>query len=134
MKTLGNKRGKIMIGKKIFLLILLNLIFTSAVKTQTNLIVNEAKSNAVLLKKSAEISLFVENPNKSFTGKITLELLDTGGIVRANTARDEKFKNGKSSHKISMPLGDLMKTAEDEIGWYRLSYKISDSNNNIQTA
>src|SRR5688572_12424827 len=120
--------------KKVFLLILFNLIFAGASKSQTNLIVNETKSNAVLLEKSAEISLFVENRNKSFAAKIALELLDTNGKSRASIAKDAKIKTGKSAYKISLPLGDLMTKAENEIGWYRLSYKISDSGNNLQTA
>src|SRR5688500_15532422 len=106
---------RIMSLKQISLLIFFNLIFIGAAKSQTNLIVNEAKSNAVLLEKSADVSLFVENPNKGFTAKIAFELLDTDGKIRANTARDEKIKNGKSGYKISLPLGDLMTKAEDEI-------------------
>ena len=120
--------------KKVSLLVLFNLIFVGAAKSQTNLIVNEAKSNAVLLEKSANILLFLENPNKALASKITLELLDTNGKIRANTVKEAKIKKGSSVYKISLPLGDLMTKAEDEIGWYRLNYKISDSNDNLQTA
>ena len=38
-----------------------------------------------------------------------------------------KLTAGKRNYKFSLPIGDLMKTASDEIAWFRLTYRVGSS-------
>lgn len=118
---------------KIFLLAAVCLFSVFAAKAQTSFQIVQEKTHAVLLEKSAEISLETINSNKSFSGKIALELLDTSGKIRAAVSKNAKIKTGAAAQKISLPLGDLMQTAEDEIAWYRLSVKIYGADDSLLT-
>lgn len=118
---------------KLFLAVVVCLFLVSIGKSQMTFRVVEAKSNAVLLKRSADFSFQIENPNESFNGKISLELLDKEGKKRAEISRNEKFGRGIFVRKISLPLGELMQTTEDEIAWYRASYKIFDAGGSLKT-
>ncbi len=114
-----------------FVSVCLFLILTT--NAQTGISVSEEKSTAVLLEKSAEILFEINNPGKTFNGRISLELLDTDGKIRAEFSANEKIRNGSTAYKISLPLGELMQKSEDEIGWFRLNYKILDAKNSLQT-
>lgn len=56
-----------------------------SVKAQTLI---EAGSNAVFDENSTNIALAIENTNRSFHGKIELELLDAQSVIRAKSVQD----------------------------------------------
>jgi hypothetical protein len=43
-----------------------------------------------------------------------------------------RIKNGAETYKISLPLGDLMRTNADDIAWFRLRCRLTDGNGNSQ--
>ncbi|HSK72104.1 MAG TPA: MG2 domain-containing protein, partial [Pyrinomonadaceae bacterium] len=108
---------------RIFSLLVVCLVCLFPAKAQ---VVNETESSIVLNGKTADVSIVLENPAKSFDGTINLELLDTEDKIRANLTQNLRIKKGKETYKISVPLADLPKQAEDEIGWYRLRYRIGE--------
>lgn len=112
--------------RKFLLLVILCVVCDSSVKAQTNLSLNEAETQMILQPNAAEIFLVVENSRPMFSADFKLELLDETDKIRAAVSQNLKIKNGKENYKLTMPLGDLMKTAEEEIGWYRLRYRIGD--------
>lgn len=120
-------------AKNLLLFVFISLALFGAANSQTPLFVNEEKSSVVFAGNSADFALQIENPDKTFTGKVSLELLDTEGKIRARTLKNEKIKKGVSNPAIKVMLGDLLKQAEDELAWYRLRYKIVDANNSLQT-
>ncbi len=87
----------------------------------------ENESSIILNDTSAEINLVIDNPNQTFNDKILLELVDTQGVVRQTSTSSHRIKNGKETYKLTLPLGDLMKTDEKNIAWFRLRYRIGDS-------
>jgi hypothetical protein len=109
---------------KLFLLFVLSLVCLFSVEAQT---VNEAESSVVLNDKSALVAIVVENAAKSFDGKIELEILDAANKVRAGAAQNLQIKSGKETYKIALPLGDLMRTAQNDIAWYRLHYRVGQT-------
>lgn len=123
-----------MLKSKNLLVAAVCLFFVPEISAQTAVTINETKTNAVLTEKAAEISLTIENLGKSFEGEISLELLDKDEQVRAKTSKKAKIKRGASTDKISLPLGDLMRTSQDDIGWFRLRYSVKTKNGNLQTA
>jgi len=88
--------------------------------------VNETESSVILNEMTADVSIVLENQNKTFDGRIELELLDAENKIRAQAAQNVRIRNGKEIYKLTMPLGDLLQTLEDEIAWFRLHYKIAD--------
>jgi hypothetical protein len=84
----------------------------------------ETESSVILNETTADVSIVLENQNVTFDGVIELELLDAENKIRARAAQNAQIINGKETYKTKMPLGDLLKTAEDEIAWFRLHYKI----------
>jgi len=83
-------------------------------------LVDEVGSSAILNKTTAEISLAIQNTSIPFEGTINLELLDPQGTIRATSTQNVQIRKKKHTYKIAMPIGDLMKTAGDELAWYRL--------------
>ncbi len=95
-----------------------------SVRAQT---VVEAESGAIFNENSANISLVVENPNRTFDNKIELELLDAEGKIRAKTAENVRLENGKKSYNLTLPLGDLLSKDENDLAWFRLRWRIGDA-------
>jgi A-macroglobulin TED domain/Alpha-2-macroglobulin family/Carboxypeptidase regulatory-like domain/MG2 domain/A-macroglobulin receptor binding domain/Macroglobulin domain MG3/Alpha-2-macroglobulin bait region domain len=87
----------------------------------------ENESTVVLNEKTADLRLVIDNRNQSFDDKISLELFDTKDILRQSLSSPQKIKSGKETYQISFPLGDLMKTDENNIAWFRLKYRIGDT-------
>jgi hypothetical protein len=112
--------------RKFFFLVVLCLVCVSSGEAQTKISLNEAETAMVLKTDAAEISLAVENSEKEFSANSTLELLDEEDKVRANVSQILKIKNGRGNYKLTMPLSNLMRTAEHKIVWYRLRYRIGD--------
>lgn len=111
--------------QKLSLLVVVCLVCLFHAKAQT---VNESESSIFFNETSAEILLVVENPKQTFDGKISLELLDVQNVVRAKITQNEKIESGKKSYKITMPLGNLMEKSEDNLAWFRLRYRIGETN------
>ncbi|HMS38849.1 MAG TPA: MG2 domain-containing protein, partial [Pyrinomonadaceae bacterium] len=87
-------------------------------------VVLENESRIILNEKTADVFFTLENPNQTFDGKIELELLDTKDAVRSKISSPQKFKSGKETYKIILPLGDLMEKNTNEIAWFRLRYRV----------
>jgi len=110
--------------RKFFFLFVLCLVCLFSAEAQT---VNEAESSVVLSEKTAAVSIVIENAAKPFGGKIELELLDAENKIRASGTRNVEIKTGKELYRLVLPLGDLMQTSEGEIVWYRLHYRIGQT-------
>jgi hypothetical protein len=107
--------------QKLFLLVALCSVCFFSAHAQT---VIEPESSIIFNERSAEVSIVLENTERNFDGKIELELLDAENKIRANTSQNLTIKKGKEAYKIALPIGDLPRTAEDEIAWYRLHYRV----------
>jgi len=89
--------------------------------------VSESESSIIFNEKAAELSLVIENPTASANTKIEIELLDAESKVRAAASPVVRLKNGKQTYKISIPVGDLMKAAGDDLAWFRLRYRVGNN-------
>lgn len=110
--------------QKLFLSVVVCLMCLFSVKAQT---VNESESSIIFNETSAEVSIVVENPKQTFDTRIEFELLDAESKIRAKTAQNVKIESGKKSYNLTLPTGDLMKTNEDDIAWFRLRYRIGEA-------
>lgn len=106
-----------------FSLFVVCVVCVFSVKAQT---LNETESSLILNNTTADFSMVVDNPDKPLDGKIQLEIVDEKDSVRANISQNLKIKNGKETYKITMPVGDLIQKASDQIAWYRLRYQIGE--------
>jgi hypothetical protein len=109
---------------KLFLLLVVLFVCLFPAHAQT---VNENESSLVFTDEAAHVSIVLDNPARAFDGKIQLELLDADSKVRAGTSQNLRIKEGKSSYDLVMPIGDLLKTAESEIAWFRLRYRVGNA-------
>lgn len=109
---------------KLFLLLVMSVVCLFSANAQTLI---EKETALVLNETAADLALVVENPARAFDAPVELELLDAEGKVRARVSQPLRIKEGKDIYHIAMPLGDLLKTAENEIAWYRLRYRISEA-------
>src|SRR5262245_59948309 len=108
---------------KLFPLFVTVLVCAFSAAAQT---VVESESSVVLNDKTAAVSLVIE-AQKAAETRVDLALLDQNDVARASTVAAVHIKSGKTVHKITVPLGDLLKIADTEIGWYRLSYRIGQN-------
>lgn len=108
---------------KLFPLFVVCLMCAFTVAGQT---VDESRSSIVLNDTTAEVSLIIDNSFQRFGTEIKLELLDHEDRIRANAVQSVRIKKGKQTYKITMLLGDLMKTNADDVAWYRLRYHVGD--------
>ncbi len=108
---------------KLFPLFVVCLVCAFAAAGQT---VDESRSSIILNDTTAEVSMFIDSPSRGFDGEIRLELLDAADRIRANAAQSVRIKKGQETYKITMPLGDVMKTSGDDIAWYRLRYRVGN--------
>src|SRR6185369_927192 len=108
---------------KIFPLFVIVLVCAFSATAQT---VVESESSVVLGDKTANVSLVIDSP-KASDSRIELELLDQNDQVRARSADSARIKVGKKVYKLTVPIGDLLKKADDEIAWYRLYYRIGQN-------
>ncbi len=115
---------------RIFPLLVVCLVCVFSLRAQT---VNENESNLSFFDKTANAAIVFENPANNFDGKISLEILDEKNEIKAQISQNTKFKRGKETYKITFPIGDLLKNAEEKISWYRLNYRISDASGNVKS-
>ncbi len=113
-----------MMRSKIFAFFAVCLFLMVSANAQT---VNEAESSIVLNDKTADVSLVVENPNKTSTGKVTLELLDQKDIVQSQVTVSQQFKQGREIYKLNLPLNNLLEKNQADIIWFRLRYRLGES-------
>jgi len=107
--------------QKLFLIVVLCLVCLFSAPAQT---VVETESSVVFGQTTVDVSIVLENPEADFDGGIELELLDAENKIRARAVQKLTVKRGRETYKIAIPVGDLLKTAEDEIAWYRLHYRV----------
>ncbi len=119
---------------KFFLALFVCLVSIGATVAQNIIKVDEAAVQIIPGAKAAEIRLVVENPNDAFDGKMRFEGIDVGGKIRAAFERVERIENGEKTYKIAAPFADLLQKNADEIGWFRLRYRIADTNRKIRSS
>ena len=110
--------------QKLFLSVAVCLFALFSAHAQT---VDETRSSIVFDGQTAQISIVLENANQAFDSKIELELLDAENKIRANASQNLTVEKGRENYKIALPIGDLLKTAEDKIAWFRLRYRIGEN-------
>ncbi|HRH40055.1 MAG TPA: MG2 domain-containing protein [Pyrinomonadaceae bacterium] len=109
---------------RVILTFALCLVCLFSIQAQTVL---ENETGVIFNENSAEVSLVVQNTEKSFDGKIDLELLSNEDKNVANISQSFKIKRGKEIYKLSMPLGALLEKVDSEIAWYRLHYRVGNT-------
>ena len=112
---------------KLFPAVVVCLFLVFAAHAQTKITVNEEKSNIIINEQTADVSLALNNEADNFNGKITLEILDEENKIRSQTSQPHSIKKGENTYKIALPLGDLIKNADDKIAWYRLRYRVGNA-------
>ncbi len=111
--------------QKLSLWVVLCLVCLFSAKAQT---VSESESNITFNETSADVLLVIENPRATFDSRIELELLDAENKIRAKSFQNAKIENGKKSYNLTLPTADLMKKSENEIAWFRLHYRVGETN------
>ena len=109
---------------KLFLLLVVLLVCLFTGRAQT---VNENESSLVYNGEAAHVSIVLDNPAKSFDGKIQLELLDAYSEVVGSIFQNVRIKEGKGSYDLVMPIGDLLEDTEGEVAWFRLRYRVGNA-------
>src|SRR5262245_25423344 len=107
--------------QKLFLVVVVCLVCFFSVQAQT---VIETESNISFGERNADLSLVLENSTSAFDAAAEFEVLDGEGKIRAKQSQNLRIGRGKETYKIALAIGDLLKTAEDEIAWYRLHYRV----------
>jgi hypothetical protein len=87
----------------------------------------EAESSVIIADNKADVSMIIDSRTRAPGMPVELRLLDTEGKVRASSSDHPMIAAGKNKYKFSIPLGDIMSKASDEIAWWRLSYAVGDS-------
>ena len=91
-------------------------------------IVNEQESAITLNERTADLSLVIDNQDRpAMDAIIDIELLDGESKVCAHAVKTVRLKEGKAAYDITLPMGELMKTAGSEIAWYRLRYRVGNT-------
>ncbi|MEP7147373.1 MAG: alpha-2-macroglobulin family protein [Acidobacteriota bacterium] len=109
---------------KLFPSILVCLLCAFACSAQA---VDEAGSSAIISGTNAEITLLANSTARAFDGSADLQLIDPQGVVRAKTSHSLRIKTGIQKYRIDVPLGDLVNIRGDELGWFRLRYRLGES-------
>ena len=118
---------------KFFLAVFVCLFSFSVVGAQGVLKIDETGTRIIFQEKSARLFFVVENLQSEFNGEMMFDLVDVKGIVRSTVKRNGQVASGRKTYEISLPLLDLMRENSDEIGWFRLRYRIADDNRKIQS-
>jgi hypothetical protein len=85
----------------------------------------ESESSVIINERTADVTLSINSPAAK-TSSVHLALLNNQDETKAQLDQTVKLAAGKRKYKFTLDIGDLMKTASDEIAWYRLSYRIDD--------
>ena len=109
---------------KVLLLFLLVLVCALSGFGQT---VIETESWMVINEKAAEISLTIESKLLTTDTPVELNLLDNDNGVRAIASTPTKLIPGKKKYKYSLSLANIMEHHGDDIGWWRLSYRVGET-------
>ena len=118
---------------KFFLAVFVCLFSFPVVGAQGVLKIDEAETRIIFQEKSARLFFVAENLEGGFNSEMMFDLLDVKGIVRSTVKRNGQVASGRKTYEISLPLLDLMRENSDEIGWFRLRYRIADDNRKIQS-
>ena len=113
---------------RILLVLCLVCLLSLSSKSQT---VNESETKVFLNKETADVFLVVESKNKKAGERILLELLDSKGLVKAQTSAVKPIKRGQETYKFTFQLGDLPEKTQSDISWYRLRYRVGNGNQGI---
>ncbi|MGI9055025.1 MAG: MG2 domain-containing protein, partial [Pyrinomonadaceae bacterium] len=112
---------------KLFPAVVVCLFLVFAANAQTKITVNEEKSSIVIDEQTADVVLVLNNNANSFNDRITLEILDAENNIRSQTSQSHLIKKGENIYKLALPLGDLLKNADDRFAWYRLRYRAGNA-------
>lgn len=129
-KLKHSSRLKFMKGKSL-LLVLVCLFLVSAVKSQTAVTIDEDKSSIVFNEKTVDVSLVLRNDAADFDSPVSLEILDEKNAVRSKSSQPHKIKTGERVYRISLPAGDFVAEAGEDLLWYRLHCRIGNSDETI---
>ena len=110
---------------KLRLLLLLLWVFVCAFSVAGQS-VNEGESWIVINEKTADVSLTVESRLRTTDTPVELTLLDNTNAIRAIASQPTKFLPGKRNYKYALSIADIMKHHGDEMGWWRLSYRVGE--------
>src|SRR5688500_6641525 len=77
--------------------------------------VNESESSIVINEKSADVTLAIESNARRAEVPVELTMLDPSGIRRAFVSQPTQITAGKRKYRFSIPLGEIMKSASEEI-------------------
>ncbi|MEQ1643540.1 MAG: MG2 domain-containing protein, partial [Pyrinomonadaceae bacterium] len=87
----------------------------------------ESESRAVFAETTAELSLVIESKEKRNEQRLQTEFLAPDGKIIASSAQDLRIDVGKKTYKIRIPIGSLMSEAGENISWYRMRYRLANS-------
>jgi len=100
------------------------VVFVQLSLAQSGLRVNESATK-FLIQDQAIIALEVVNPTSdSLPVRIKIELLDSVDDTRGVVVRDAALRPGLNKLSLPMALTDKKIFEDDELPWYRLSYRI----------
>lgn len=108
---------------RVFTLFVMGLV--CAVAGALGQTVVESESRIEFNEKTAVASIVISNPGATKDVSVRLELLDTRGGICAAAEPMLRLTRGKQAYKISMPIGDLLKTNSADVAWYRLHYHVA---------
>jgi hypothetical protein len=89
--------------------------------------VNEKESSITIKGTSAEVSLAVESADRLPGAAVSLELLDAQNKVRTSASQPCSLRPGKTICRLALPLGEMLKTEQDDFFWFRLQYRVGQS-------
>lgn len=109
---------------KLFLLFVVFVVCLVPAWAQT---VNEKESIITIKGTTAEVSLAVESADRLPATAVSVELLDAENKVRASVSQPCVLRRGKNICRLALPLGDMLKTEQDDFFWFRLQYRVAQA-------
>lgn len=112
--------------RRLFPLFLLLSVCAFSAAAQPGPKVIESESKLVFGEKTARFTLVAENPKGPNIYQYSVEIVDTKGkvVAKADNKGGIALVRQKRAYRIDFPYGDTLKTASDELAWYRLRYDV----------
>lgn len=89
--------------------------------------VAESESRIIFAEKTAELSLVIEKKDKRSEHRLQTEFLAPDGTIIAPYTQIVRLDPGKRNYIIKIPIGSLLSVAGDAISWYRLRYRLGNT-------
>jgi hypothetical protein len=109
---------------KLFLVFAIGLVCVFSAAAQN---VVESESTATVNGRSTEVSVVIQNQDKTQTVMARVELIDTNGIVRAAVARHLDVLSGKRPYEFQLSFAGADDAPLNDLAWYRVRYQIGRS-------